>query len=194
MALDWLFGAANLLRGIGGARAQFRGLQETQGEKFSSQMRGAQHSLADQILQLSRGQYDVNDPLYKQFYEEERGFAKRDLADAINQLTTQNRRLSAMGRTPLFAPERRGEMAFRALSRGYEDAQQSARSRARERLGIGQQAVAQGFDAFGNLAQGGMNQSVLQTLRQRTNQAGQLGGIGSIADMLQSLSGRGRYY
>lgn len=129
--------------------------------------------IATQISQLGRAQYDTNDPLYQRTYETERGQGMMDLASAISEMSRQNRMATRLGRTPLFSPERGGEMQFRALTKGYQDVQSQARARAREILGVGQQAAGRTFGAYGTL-----------TAAQDQNKKKKVAGISNIADML----------
>lgn len=132
--------------------------------------------IATQIAGLGRAQYDMNDPLYQRTYEGERGQGMMDLAAAISEAGRQNRKLSSMGRTPLFSPERGGETIFRTMTRGYQDVQSQARQRAREILGAGQQAAGRTFDAYGTL-----------TTAKDQNQKKKAFGIGNIGDALPLL-------
>lgn len=106
---------------------------------------------------------DSSSPLFQKVYNQERGSAQQDLASAIAEASRQNNKLSMLGRTPLFSPERGGETQFRALTQGYQTAQDTARNRAREILGANlsaQNSFAQQRDAnskkkafgFGNIA------------------------------------------
>lgn len=112
---------------------------------------------------IANAMLDESSPLFQKVYGQERGSAQQDLASAIAEAGRQNRKLSVLGRTPLFDPERGGETQFRALTQGYSTAQDSARQRAREILGASyntQNSLAQQTDAnakkkafsFGNIA------------------------------------------
>lgn len=113
---------------------------------------GPMKDIASQIASLGRAQYDTGDPLYQRTYEDERGAGMQDLAAAIAEMARQNRKLSSMGRTPLFNPERGGEMAFRGMTQGYQNVQEQARARARQILAGGQSALGNTFSAYGTLA------------------------------------------
>lgn len=145
---------------------------------FSPQDLGPMRDIASQIGSLAHGQYDPNDPNYQRIYELERGQGMQDLSAAISEMSRQNRKLSSMGRTPLFSPERGGEMQFRAMAKGYQDTQTQSRNRAREILGVGQNALAGAFGAYGQLGQA-----------QDMNKKKEAFGIGNIADMLPLLGG-----
>jgi hypothetical protein len=139
---------------------------------------GPMRDIASQIGGLARAQYDPNDPLYQRLYEQERGASMQDLAAAIAEMGRQNRKLSYMGRTPLFSPERGGEMVFRQLAQGYQGAQSQARARAREILKGGQGAMAGAYDAYGALAQA-----------KDKNKKRQAYGFANIADALPIIGG-----
>jgi len=132
--------------------------------------------IASQMGALSKASYDPNDPLFQQLYESERGNNMMDLSSAIAEMTRQNRKLSGMGRTPLFDPERGGEQVFRTLATGYTQAQDNARNRAREIIGAGQGALGRAYDAHASVASA-----------KDTNKKKQAFGIGNIADMLPLL-------
>ena len=109
--------------------------------------------IASQISALGRAQYDDTDPLYQRTYEAERGQGMMDLSAAIAEAARQNRMQTRLGRGPLFDAERGGETQFRTMTKGYQDIQSTARQRAREILGAGQQAMGRTFDAYGTMTQ-----------------------------------------
>lgn len=133
-------------------------------------------NIAGEIGRLSKAQYDPNDPLFQSLANEERGNIQQDMAASIAEAVRQNRKLSSMGRTPLFDASRGGEMQFRAMTQGYSDAQSKARDRARQILGAGQNAQIGNFAA----------QSTLTGLKD-TNQKRKAYGLGNIADALPFL-------
>lgn len=135
-----------------------------------------QKNLADQIQGLAHAQYDQNDPLFQQIYGDERGAIQQDLAGAIAELVRQNRKQNTLGRTPLFNPERGGEQVFRQLTQGYTGAQENARNRAREIIGVGQSGLANAYGA----------QNLLST-QQQENKKSKASGFSGIADMLPAL-------
>lgn len=69
---------------------------------------------------------DVDNPLYKKIYGQQKEQGQQNLAESIMEISRQNRKLSGMGRTPLLDRERGGEQTFRTLSRGYQDVQNQA--------------------------------------------------------------------
>lgn len=69
---------------------------------------------------------DTNNPLYQQVYGQQRQQGQQNLAESIQQLSDQNRKLASMGRVPLFDPERGGETLFRGITKGYQDVQNQA--------------------------------------------------------------------
>lgn len=78
---------------------------------------------------------DINNPLYQQIYGQQQQQGQQNLAQSIQQLSMQNRKLSSMGRVPLFDPERGGEQLFRGLTSGYQDVQNQAATNTRGILG-----------------------------------------------------------
>lgn len=88
---------------------------------------------------------NTQNPMYQQIYGQQKQQGQDNLAQEIAQLSGQNRRLSAMGRTPLFDQERGGEQLFRGLTQGYQDVQNQAANNTRSILGT----QAQGY---GNIA------------------------------------------
>jgi hypothetical protein len=87
---------------------------------------GEQKTAFAPAQQYAAAATDTNNPLYQQIYGQQREQGQQNLADSIMQLTNQNRKLSMMGRTPLFAADRGGETLFRGLTSGYQDAQNQA--------------------------------------------------------------------
>jgi hypothetical protein len=155
----------DILKFLAGARYNFQG-QNIQ----------PQQQIAGKIGDLANAQVDENSPLFQQIYGQERQAGQRDVADSIAEAVRQNRKLSMLGRTPLFSAERGGEQQFRALTQGYQTAQEQARDRARKIIGAGQNAQAGAFNAAnttGALAQ--------------QNKASKTLGLGNIADALPLL-------
>lgn len=102
---------------------------------------------------------NTQNPMYQQVYQQQQEQGRQNLAQQITELSNQNRRLSSLGRTPLFDSERGGEQLFRGLTQGYQDVQNQAANNARSIIGT----QAQGF---GNIAaqknQIGANQAGIQ--------------------------------
>jgi hypothetical protein len=97
----------------------------------------------------------LNNKRYKQFYQQFRQQGQQNIADMIAEASRQNRKASAMGRTPLFSPERGGETIFREMMRGYQDnqhqASQAALSASTQALKQQQQSDLQKADVWGNI-------------------------------------------
>lgn len=155
----------NLLKFGAGAQTLFNG----------TNIGNQQQQVAD-INNLSQAEYDPNNPLYKQIYGEERQQGQFDLADSINEAQKQNRKAQLLGRTPLFDPERGGETQFQALTQGYANNQEAARTRARQIIGAGVTSRQQALQSQNQLA-----------LLQQGNSRDQLAGMGSIANALPLL-------
>ena len=136
----------------------------------------AQQGMLGEMGELANAQYNPDNPLYQRLYGQEKDAANQDLAAVIAEMSRQNRKLSSLGRTPLFSPERGGEQMFRATIQGHQDAQNMARMRAREILGGGQRAMATNFGAQNQL-----------TAMQDQNKKKKAFGLGNIADALPLL-------
>lgn len=85
---------------------------------FLSLMHGMNNSgqkrTATQMSNVTNAMTNPNNPLYQQMYGQYRQQGQQQLGENISQIQGQNRMASAMGRTPLFSPERQGEAEFRA--------------------------------------------------------------------------------
>lgn len=75
---------------------------------------------------LANAMVDINSPEYQQLYNQQKQQGQQNLAEQIQQLSDVNRKLSMMGRTPLFDQQRGGEQLFRNLTKGYQDIQNNA--------------------------------------------------------------------
>lgn len=112
---------------------------------------------------------DPSSAQYQRVYTQQRQMGQQNLAEAIAEMTRQNRKQAMLGRTPLFNPERGGEMRFRGLVQGYQDVQNTA---ARETQ-----------DILARLAQG-QHITAQQQAQQAANKAGVKGNIaGAIAKL-----------
>lgn len=135
-----------------------------------------QEAISGNINNLANAQIDENNPLFQQIYGQEKQAGQQDLAQSIAEAVAQNRKLSMLGRTPLFSPERGGETTFRALTQGYQSTQDQARQRARQIIGAGQNAQS-----------GALNAANTVSNLQEQNRAGKTRGLGNIADALPLL-------
>lgn len=137
---------------------------------------GPQQDLAAQISQIANAQYNPNNPIYQQLYEDERGQGMQDLSAAIAEMSRQNRKLSQLGRVPLFNPERGGEQIFRGLTQGYQDIQSNARQKARDILGVSNIGLSNAFSKQAQL-----------TGAKEENKKQKVSGFESIAKLLPLL-------
>lgn len=101
-----------------------------------------QRQTLNQLSNLSTAQYDMGNPYFQQLYGQEREAGQQDLASTIAELSRQNRKAVALGRTPLLDQERGGESVFRNLIAAQQ--------------GIGDQARRNTFGQLRN-AQSGLN-------------------------------------
>lgn len=118
---------------------------------FQSLMKGmnntSQKTTAAQLSNVNNAMVNPNNPLYQQMYGQYRQQGQQQLGESISQMEGQNRMLSAMGRTPLFSPERQGEMTFRAQAgmgpqigiQAQQQTQQALQNAAHGLLGAGMQ-------------------------------------------------------
>jgi hypothetical protein len=79
---------------------------------------------------LAGAMTDTSSPEYQNLYGQFKQQGQDNLAESIAEMERQNRKASAMGRTPLFSPERGGETIFRGLTKGYQDTQNTASNQA----------------------------------------------------------------
>lgn len=77
---------------------------------------------------------DTSSDLYQNIYGQQKQQGQDNLAYQIAELGRQNRKLSALGRTPLFDEERGGETMFRGLTQGYQDIQNKAGDQTQDAL------------------------------------------------------------
>lgn len=136
-----------------------------------------QNAAQAQMANLANAQYDQNNPLFQQVYNQERQAGQQDIASVIAEASRQNRKLSSLGRTPLFSQERGGEEMFRNLTKGYQDVQGTARDRAFNILRGGQNAQTGVYNAAQSLSGD-----------QFQNKQRQLLGYGNIADLLKTYN------
>lgn len=106
-----------------------------------------QKQTAAQLSNVNNAMVNPNNPLYQQMYGQYKQQGQQQLGENISQMQGYNRMQSAMGRTPLFAPERQGEQAFRAqaaagpqigIAAGQET-QQALQNASRGLMGAGMQ-------------------------------------------------------
>lgn len=133
-------------------------------------------ALSGELTNLSNAYSDTSNPLYKKIYGEELQSNQQNLAQAINEAMNQNRKAAALGRVPLFSPERAGETAFRTLAAGYANSQDAARQRAREIIGATMQAK-----------QGAMNAAATTAQAQQANKVDRLLGVNTVSKALPLL-------
>ncbi len=107
--------ASSLLQFIPGLMSNFKG-----------QNIAPQQQTSGNLGQITNAMTNTANPLYQQLYGQNRQSMMQDLGQATAALEGRNRSLSAMGRVPLFSPERGGEAAFRNVTQGYENAGQQA--------------------------------------------------------------------
>lgn len=78
---------------------------------------------------------DMDNPQFQKLFKQKRQAGQQNLAEFIAETQRQNRKASALGRTPLFDSERGGEVVFRNLMRGYDDVQNRAMGDTEDTLG-----------------------------------------------------------
>lgn len=155
---------SSLLQLIPALMAGFKGLNTS----------GQQNTTA-QLQNVTNAMYDPNNPLYQQLYGQNKQTLQQGMGNAISQAEGHNRALAAMGRTPLFSPERNGELAFRTMVQGENAAAQQAASETSAQLGNAGTLLARGLYP--------LQQS--NTENQFGNTALNLGGYQSLADVFR---------
>lgn len=93
--------------------------------------------------ELATGMADLNSPRYLGLYNQFKQQGQENLSHSINEAEQQNRKAAALGRTPLFSPDRAGEQSFRALTSGYQDVQNNASKQALGQLNNAYNAQSQ---------------------------------------------------
>lgn len=158
---------------------------------FLSLMKGmnnnGQKNTAAQLANVNNAITNPSNPLYQQMYGQYRQMGQQQLGENISQMEGQNRMLSGMGRTPLFAPERQGETAFRAQALSGPQIGIAAQEQTQGAL----MNALKGLTAAG--AKGGVNEQTMLSQygpRAQTGAANQtLLGLGSLGGMLHSQGG-----
>lgn len=145
---------------------------------FQGMNTGPQANAASQLGQVANAQMDTNNPLYQQIYGQQKQQAQQNLSQSIQELTNQNRKLSSMGRVPLFDPERGGEQLFRGLTQGYQNAGNIAAQNTEATLGRAGQTLGSSYQNYSNLAG-----------QQYTNNQSKAIGWNSIGDALKGMFG-----
>lgn len=156
-------GISSLLQAIPAILASFKGLNT-----------GGQQNTTGQLQNVSNAIYNTQNPLYQQLYGQNKQSIQQNEGNAIAQAEGENRRLSATGRTPLFSPERNGEVAFRTAVQGAGQAGQQAQQQTESQLG-----------AASNALHGVYGAQQANTENQFGNTSLGLGGFNSIADLLR---------
>lgn len=116
------------------------------GYQFANKM-GQYNAPANQI---ASSMTNLNNPLYQQLYGQFKQQGQDNFAQQLQMMEGRNRSLAAMGRVPLFSPERNGEEQFRQMTMNNQNVQNTA----------SQQALGQLNNAYGaaaNQAQANMN-------------------------------------
>ncbi len=143
-----------------------------------------QKQTAAQLSNVNNAMVNPNNPLYQQMYGQYKQQGQEQLGENISQMEGQNRMLSAMGRTPLFSPERQGEQAFRAQAAagpqiGVQAGQQTQGALANAAKSLG--GFGGQIGAYGNVAQSQYGNRVQQGAANQVPFA-----LGDLAKFLQS--------
>lgn len=163
----------NPLGSLGAAIPQFL-YGQNQGQ-YTKQQQNIQNAMTN-----------TSNPMYQNIYNQQKQQSQQSLGDAISQLSAQNRKLSELGRTPLFDNERGGEQLFRGLTQGYQTAQNTAASNTNDILkNAYNQAALTGQTQNKNAQTKAQGQSALGGFLGTA--LGQSGGMGSMLKGLFSL-------
>lgn len=117
---------------------------------------GKQKKYYDSYNQTVGAMADTSSPIYQNIYAQQKQQGQQNLAEAIAEMSRQNRKLSMLGRAPLFDPARGGETKFRGITQGYQDVQNQAADQTQNILG--NQAKNQ-YQMAGQNAQFAQNQA-----------------------------------
>lgn len=145
---------------------------------FKGQNIAPQQQSVGQLGQITNAMTNTTNPLYQQLYGQNRQAMMQDLGQSTAALEGRNRSLSAMGRTPLFSPERGGEMAFRNATQGYTNAGEQAANQTMAQLGNAGGIISKGLLPAQNEITSAKNQ----------NKQYQLGGFANLASALKLLA------
>lgn len=102
---------------------------------FKGVKTGPQNAVAGQLGQIANAQMNTNNPTYQQIYGQQKQQGQQNLGESIAEMIRQNRKASALHRTPLFDAERGGETLFRGVNQGYQDIQNQAGTNTQNILG-----------------------------------------------------------
>lgn len=105
---------------------------------------GAQGNSTKQLGQVTNAMYNPSNPLYQQLYGQNKQNIQQNEGNAISQAEGMNRKLSSMGRTPLFSPERNGELAFRTAVQDQGNSGVQAQGQTEQQLGTAANALHAG--------------------------------------------------
>lgn len=138
MALDFL----SLVPAVASLYGAYKSSQPTAAEKAQDQALANQQYYQQQLA-------DPNSTLMQGYTNANKDLLDRQFAGSINDLVNQNRRQTAMGRQPLFDPERGDQQILRAQSIGFQQNADQARENARRTItdlasGSGQLATGYG--------------------------------------------------
>lgn len=134
-----------------------------------------QNNTTSQLENVTNAMYNPTNPLYQQLYGQNKQMLQQNMGNAISQAEGQNRAMSAMGRTPLFSPERNGELAFRTMVQGQGAAGQAAQQQTESQLGNAGTMLSRGLYPI----------QQNNTENQFGNTALRLGGYQSLADVFR---------
>lgn len=136
----------------------------------------AQNNIVSGGQNIANAMVNTQNPLYQQLYGQFNQYNKANAAGAISAADAQNRLNSAMGRAPLFSPERNGQESFRQSVLASQNAGQQAQQQS-------QQALTGSANALnGTLAAANSASTLAQQQRKQ-----QVGGYNSIAHFLDAL-------
>lgn len=164
-------GGGNLLTALPGIINSFKGVNTKN-----------QSNIAGQQSQVANAMVNPSNPLYQQLYGKNKQNIEQQGAAGIAEAGDQNRLLSSMGRTPLFAGGRGGEASFRQAVNNQQNAGVQAQGLTQQMLGAAQGGLSSAMNGANqnNAAQYGASR-VLQGSNNQTPI-----GFNSIAQLLRS--------
>lgn len=133
-------------------------------------------SIASQSQGIANAMTNTQNPLYQQLYGQFNQQNKTNAASAISAADAQNRLNAAMGRVPLFSPERRGQESFRNSILASQNAGQTANQQTLATLQAANRGLSGALDAGNEAYKARFN-----------NQVGNVLGYSNLANFLGAL-------
>jgi len=142
---------------------------------------------AKEAQALIKAAGDPNDPRNIAQTDFEEGKIKSDLVESIRQLIAQHNRARARGTTGVFVnPERRDEAVSRAMTTGFAEARDQARTRARDFLLRSAAAQSQATGALTGAAGAFGFPTAVNAQTDQANRTNQANAVNAVLDAFQT--------